>query len=143
MARKGTGTRKQAKGTYGIKSWDEKTWDGKDRKEQPGAKLTHAVVTFTFQGDIEGEGHVHYLMAYRDDTFATFLGLQQITGRVGDRAGSFVMQVDGKFENGAATSTWMVIPGSGTGELRGIRGEGTTVARHGDQQPFTLDYDFE
>ena len=26
-----------ASGSYEIKSWDEKTWDGKGRTEQPGA----------------------------------------------------------------------------------------------------------
>ncbi|MFL5802893.1 MAG: DUF3224 domain-containing protein [Roseiflexaceae bacterium] len=35
------------------------------------------------------------------------------------------------------------MPGSGTGQLRGMRGEGSTVAHHGDAQPFTLDYSFE
>ena len=133
----------QVTGTYGIKAWDEKTWDGKDRAEQPGAKLTHAVVTFTFQGGIEGEGNVHYLMTYRDDANATYVGLQQIVGRLGDRSGSFVTLVNGVFEDGAATSTWSVVPGSGTGGLRGLRGEGSTVAHHGDSQPFTFDYYFE
>jgi Protein of unknown function (DUF3224) len=143
MAQKRTATSTRAKGTYGIKKWEEKTWDGKDRKEQPGAKLTHANVIFTFQGDFEGEAAVHYLMSYRDDTYATFVGLQQMTGRLADRSGSFVVKVDGVFENGAAKSTWTIIPGSGSGDLRGLRGEGSTVAHHGDTQPFTLDYYFE
>jgi len=143
MNQKGTGTKMRATGNYGIKSWNEKTWDGKDRKEQPGAKLTHAIVVFDFHGDIEGEAKVQFLMSYRDDTFATFVALQQITGRIGNRSGSFVTQVNGTFENGAAKSTWTVVPGSGTGDLRGIRGEGSTVAHHGDSQPFTLDYFFE
>jgi hypothetical protein len=138
-----TGKSQHAKGTYGIKAWDEKTWDGKDRKEQPGAKLTHAKVTFNFQGDFEGEGNVHYLMAYRDDTYATFVGLQQMVGRLGNRSGSFVVTVNGVFENGAAKSTWTIVPGSGTGDLKGLRGEGQTEARHGDTQPFTFDYSFE
>jgi hypothetical protein len=137
----GKGTRVTA--TYGIESWDEKTWDGKDRREQPGAKLTHAKVIFTYQGDVEGDANTHFLMTYRDDETATFVGLQQIVGRVGNRTGSLVFQVQGVFKNGAASSTLTVIPGSGTGELRGIRGEGKSVATHGDTQPFTFDYTFE
>src|SRR5437667_12781299 len=100
MAQKATSISTRAKGTYGIKQWDEKTWDGKDRKEQPGAKLTHAKVTFTFQGDFEGEAKVHYLMSYRDDTYATFVGLQQMLGRLGDRSGSFATTINGVVENG-------------------------------------------
>src|SRR6266498_1123555 len=63
-------------------------------------------------------------------------------GQVGDRSGSFVVRADGVFEDGAATTTWQVIDGSGSGELRGIRGTGKAVAASG--QPggtFTLDYD--
>src|SRR3989442_9773523 len=104
MARKGTS--QHAKGSYGIKGWDEKTWDDRDYKELKGAKLTHAKVTFTFHGDFEGEGNVQFLMAYRDDSYATFVGLQQMVGRLGDRSGSFVLKVDGVFENGAAKPTW-------------------------------------
>jgi hypothetical protein len=137
-----TATMTRAKGTYGIKAWDEKTWDGKDHKKQPGAKLTHAKITFTFQGDFEGEAQVQFLMDYRDDSYATFVGLQRFTGRLGDRTGSFDTTVNGVFENGAAKSTWSIIPGSGTGDLHGIKGEGSTVAHHGDTQPFTLDYSF-
>jgi hypothetical protein len=133
----------QATGTYEIKGWDEQTWEGKNWKEQAGAKLTHAKITQAFHGDIEGEAAVQYLMAYRDDTYATYVGLMQISGRIGERSGSFVAKIEGVFENGAATSTWSILPGSGAGELQGLRGEGKTVAHHGSTQPFTLDYHFD
>jgi hypothetical protein len=136
-------TTTHATGTYGIKSWDEKTWDGKDRKEQPGAKLTHAVIVQTFQGDFEGEGTGHLVMTYRDDTYATYVGLQHMVGRLGDRSGSFVLKHDGVFEGGEARTTLTIVPGSGTGELSGLRGEGSTVAVHGDTQPISFDYYFE
>ena len=45
----------------------KKRGTGKDRTEQPGAKLTHALVTFLFHGDVEAEGKTQYLMAYQDD----------------------------------------------------------------------------
>ena len=143
MERKQAGASMRATGTYELKGWDEKTWDGKDWKEQSGAKLTHVKSELLFHGGIDGQANVQFLMAYRDDSFASFVGLQQITGKIGDRAGSFVVQVDGVFENGAATSTWTVVPGSGTGDLQGLKGEGSSVARQEDQQPYTLDYSFE
>src|SRR5690242_4345520 len=59
----------KATGTYGIKSWDEKTWDGKDYKDRSGAKLTHAKIVFTFQGEVEGEVTAQLVMAYRNETF--------------------------------------------------------------------------
>jgi hypothetical protein len=143
MAQSETATKTHATGSYGIKSWDEKTWDGKDHKDpslKGTARLSHAKVTFTFQGDFQGEGEVQFVMSYLDDANATFVGLMKMTGKLNGREGSFVVKSDGKFENGAASSKWIIIPDSGTGALKGIRGEGETVAHHGDTQPFTLDY---
>jgi len=131
-----------ATGTHDMKTWDEKTWDGKPANEVSGAKLTRASVTNSFHGDIEGEGTLEYLMPYRDDGSASYVGLERVVGRIGDRRGSFVLQHSGTYESGTATTAWSVVPGSGTGDLRGLCGEGGFVARHGDQQvPFTLDYD--
>src|SRR5262245_33755343 len=111
----GVDTSTQNAGTYGLKSWDEKTWEGKDRKEQPGAKLTHAKIIYAFEGGFQGEAEAQLLMAYRDDTYAIFNGWQRMTGRLGDRSGSFVIEVQGVFENGAAKSNWKILPGLGTG----------------------------
>src|SRR5437899_8821126 len=105
---------------FAIKSWDEKAY-----REGPGRpKLTRASVTKTYSGDIEGEGQVEYLMMYRSDGSATFVGLERIVGRIGDRTGSFVLQRTGVFEDGLAKESYHVIPGSATGDLEGLRGEG-------------------
>ena len=37
--------------------------------------------------------------------------------------------------------SYFVIPGSGTGELRGLRGEGTSAVGHGTEHPLTLNYE--
>src|SRR2546425_7286761 len=117
--REATSMRKQAKATFGIKSWDEKTYN-----EIEGApKLTRVSATKSYQGDIEGEGKVEYLMMYRSAGSASFMGLERVTGSVGGRSGSFVLQHSGTFEDGVA-KVISVVPGSGTGDLRGMRGEG-------------------
>jgi len=133
-----------ATGTHDMKTWDEKTWDGKPANEVNGAKLTRASVTNSFHGDIEGEGTLEYLMTYRDDGSASYVGLERVVGRVGDRAGSFVLQHSGTFDGAAAKTTCFVVPGSATGDLRGLQGEGGFVAHHGEASTsYTLDYDFE
>ncbi|HEX8218850.1 MAG TPA: DUF3224 domain-containing protein [Chloroflexia bacterium] len=130
----------RATGTYEVKSWDEKPYE----ELEEGAKLTRASVTETFQGDIEGESTVEFLMMYLDATTASYVGMQRVVGRLGGRSGSFVLQVSGTFEGGLAQATWSVVPGSGTGELRGLRGEGGFPAQHGTSNvPYTLDYSFE
>ena len=123
---------------FAIANWDEKPIGEGDALP----KLTRATVTRTFTGDIAGEGHVEYLMLYRSDGSATFVGMERVVGQVAGRAGSFVLQRVGSFENGVATESYSVIPGSGTGELQGLRGEGTSAVGHGREHPLTLDYEF-
>ena len=126
-----------ANSRFTIKSWDEKPYG--EGEGLP--KLTRASVTRTFKGDIAGEGQVEYLMMYRGDGSATVVGLERVVGHVAGKAGSFVLQRTGAFENGVATESYIVIPGSGTGELRGLRGEGTSALGHGTEYPLTLHYE--
>jgi hypothetical protein len=74
---------------------------------------------------------------------AVFVGLERIVGRIGDKTGSFVVQHVGAFDGGSAKGTLLVVPGSGTGDLRGLRGEGSFEAGLGSdgRRSFTLDYD--
>jgi len=122
---------------FAIKSWDEKAYEEGDGLP----KLTHAHVTKAFTGDLEGEGQVEYLMMYRDDGSATFVGLERFVGRIGPRFGSFVLQRMGVFEGGQAKENYSVVPDSGTGDLEGLRGEGSTSLGHGSEYPFTLEYE--
>lgn len=128
--------RSQATGTFAIKSWDEKPHDTLSGD----IKLTRATVVQSFTGDIEGDGKVEYLMVYREDGTASFIGLQLVSGRIGDRYGSFVLQNDGEFEAGTAKAAWTIVPGSGTGGLRGLTGSGGFEATHDGEATFTLDY---
>jgi Protein of unknown function (DUF3224) len=128
-----------ANARFAIKGWDEKPYsEGQDLP-----KMTRAAVTKTFTGDIAGEGHVEYLMMYRSDGSATFVGFERIVGSLAGRAGSFVLQRTGVFENGMAKESYAVVSGSGTGELQGLRGEGATAVGHGMEHPFTLTYELD
>jgi hypothetical protein len=131
--------RKQANSTFALKSWDEKTYN-----EIEGApKLTRVSATKSYQGEIEGEGKLEYLMMYSTADSASFIGLERVTGSVGGRSGSIVLEHSGTFEGGVAKVILSVVPSSGTGELRGMKGKGGFSAGH--QQPYamTLDYGFE
>ncbi len=131
--------KQNANARFAIKNWDEKPYsEGADLP-----KLTRASVTKTFTGDIEGEGHVEYLMMYRSDGSATFVGLERVDGRIGDKTGSFVLQRTGAFEGGLAKETYSVVPGSATGDLRGLAGEGSSSVGHGMEHPFVLSYELE
>jgi hypothetical protein len=127
-----------ANARFAIKSWDEKPYsEGQDLP-----KLTRASVTKTYTGDITGDGEVEYLMMYRSDGSATFLGLERVVGRIAGKTGSFVLQRTGVFEGGQAKESYSVIPGSATGELHGLLGEGRSAVGHGMEHPITLEYEF-
>ena len=129
--------KKRANARFAIKNWDEKPYS--EGQGQP--KLTRASVTKTYTGDLEGEGQVEYLMMYRSDGSATFVGLERVVGRIGGTTGSFVLQRIGVFESGQAKESYSVIHGSATGALEGLRAEGSSAVGHGMEHPFTIDYE--
>jgi hypothetical protein len=131
--------KKSANARFAIKSWDEKPYS----EGQGLPRLTRASVSKTFTGDIEGEGKVEYLMMYRSDGSAAFVGLERVVGRIGGKSGSFVLQRTGVFENGQAKESYSIVPGSATGELQGLRGDGSSAVGHGMEHPFSLDYDLD
>jgi len=129
--------KKTAHARFAIKGWDEKPYsEGQDLP-----KLTRATVTKTFTGDIDGEGVVEYLMMYRSDGSATFVGLERVTGRIDGKAGTFVLQRAGVFESGLAKESYSVVAGSATGDLIGLQGAGSSAVGHGLEHPFTMDYE--
>jgi Protein of unknown function (DUF3224) len=129
--------KKSANARFAIESWDEKPYsEGQDLP-----RLTRASVRKRFTGDIEGEGQVEYLMMYRSDGSAAFVGLERIVGRIGGKTGTFVLQRIGVFENGQAKESYSILPGSATGELQGLRGDGSSAVGHGMEHPFSLNYE--
>jgi hypothetical protein len=126
-----------ANARFAIRSWDEKPYsEGQGRP-----RLTRASVTKTYTGDIEGEGQVEYLMMYRPDGSATFVGLERVVGQIGGKSGTFVLQRTGVFESGQAKESYSIIPGSATAELLGLTGEGSSSVGHGMEHPFILSYE--
>lgn len=125
--------------TMSLKSWDEQPFS----EVEGGPKLARATVSIGYSGAIEGEGSLVYLMTYHSDEDVRSIGLERVSGRLGERAGSFVLEHDCVLADGAAVDTVTVVPGSATGELGGLRGAGRFVWEHGEDGRLTLDYDFD
>lgn len=126
----------RATGEFSITSWDENTY----QDIEGGGKLTRAAVTGSFGGDVTGTGDFQWLMCYRPDGSANFVGLQRIEGALDGRSGSFVVESVGAFDGARAAGTWRVLPGSGTGELTDLRGDGGFDAPMGSTASFHLNY---
>ena len=128
-----------ASGTVTTGDWQEEIY----AQLEGAPKLSLDRIGHTFAGDLEGDGTARFLNAYRDEATATYCGFERVVGRLGGRSGSFVLQVAGRYEDGTATTAWSVVPGSGTGALAGLRGEGGYVSTMNGNEPYRLDYGFE
>ena len=127
--------------TTGQASFKASTWEETSYAEfEGGRKLTRVHAVFAYEGDIEGEGIVDYLMAYSPDGTGNFVGMERILGRVGGRSGSLVAQHNGTFDPRAVHTHWVFVPGLGAGELEGITGGGElTLEGHG---PYPFSFEF-
>jgi hypothetical protein len=108
-----------------------------------GPVLTRIHVEESFSGDLSGEGVVEFLQAARADGSATFVGIERVTGTLGGRTGTFLLQDAGTVQGSIVSGDWFVVPGSGTGQLAGLRGEGGFRANLGENAQIHLDYWFE
>ena len=129
----------RAEATYEIKSWDERSYD----EEDGGPRLTRATVVRTYLGQIEGDATTEYLMTYRADGSASFVGFERIVGSIGEREGSFVLQHVGTFSEGVARGKFTIVAGSATRDLHGLVGGGAFESGHAARHPITLDYDYD
>ena len=108
-----------------------------------GPVLTRIHVEESFSGDIDGEGVVEFLQAAGADGSASFVGIERVTSELGGRRGTFLLQDAGTVQDNLVSGDWFVIPGSGTGQLTGLRGEGGFRANLGEGAQVHLDYWFE
>ena len=76
-----------------------------------------------FTGDLEASARGHMLSAGTGiKGSAAYVAIDQVTGALDGRKGSFVLQHSGSMKRGAPTLSVMVVPDSGTGELEGLTG---------------------
>jgi hypothetical protein len=125
-----------ASGTFQVSNMKDEPY----RELDNGGKLTRATGDQAYAGDIGGTGDVQWLMSYRSDGTAHFVGIWRITGSVGGRSGAFVVESTGEFDGTASAGSLSVVEGLGEGELQGIRGSGSFRATGGADATYELDY---
>ncbi len=128
----------QASGTFKNTGWEENTYAGVDEQR----KLTDVSATFAYSGDITGESVLKYLMSYNSDGSCDYFGLERVSGKIGDRAGSFTLHQQGRWTGTSLSCDLKIIDGSGDGDLTGITGQGRyTWDMNAEAGNFTIDYD--
>ena len=125
-----------AEATFTITSWEQVD----DPAPAEGPTLGRATVKKTFAGDLVGESTAELLMSGAGGDSAGYVAMERITAALQGRAGTFDLQHGAQMGGPDPRTYWLIVPGSGTGELRGIRGEARY--QHDDSGArFTLDYD--
>jgi hypothetical protein len=98
-----------------------------------------------YDGDVRGRSATLFTAAYDQATGqGTYVAMEAFEGSVDGRAGTFAY-VHSATTSGADRSHefFLVVPGSGTGELAGIRGDGSLVVETDGTHRVTLEYELD
>lgn len=108
--------------------------------DESGMSLVRYGMTEEFTGGVTGTGTASHVSIARKDGTTTFTGIERITGAVDGRTGSFVITDAGYHDrHNMAHGRWTVVAGSATGELAGLRGEGSfAVTIDGPDGPLSI-----
>lgn len=127
-----------------------KTWDEERVAEIQGAHaVARARFTTVWAGEISGTSTCWLLICYVDGDPAKaetlvgpYTGYELVDATIGDRRGTFALAASGDHRGGVARTDVTIVPGSGTGDLAGIRGSGSYAA-DAMEYSLQLDYDLE
>jgi hypothetical protein len=115
-------------------------YDEEPYAEAEGVELSRVHISRTFSGDLEGESTAELMIA-KSEGGGGYIGHDRISGTVGGKSGSFVFQHGGIMGPEGVSNTGTIVPGTGSGELDGITGEGTMLADDVGNHTLTLTYE--
>jgi hypothetical protein len=116
------------------------TYDERGDSEFEGSARARIDVTRTFSGDIDGRSTAELMTVRSADGSAAYVAFDRVVATIDGKSGAFVFQHWGTITADGARIAGAVVPGSGTGELSGIEGEGTI--RVDDEGTHTLELDY-
>lgn len=94
----------------------------------------------TYHGDLEGTAKGEFLGAISPvEGSAGYVAIEQVTGTLAGRSGTFMLQHSGSMDRGAQSLSIMVVPDSGTGELTGLAGT-MRIIMEGGKHAYEFDY---
>ena len=97
----------------------------------------------TFIGDLDASSAGEMLTAMTPtDGSAGYVAIEQVTGILGERTGSFVLQHFGTMQAGDERLILEVVPDSGTGELSGLSGR-MSISVEGGEHKYEFEYALE
>jgi hypothetical protein len=115
-------------------------YDEEPYAESEGTELSRVHISRSFSGDLEGES-IAELMIAKSEGGGGYIGHDRIAGTLAGKSGGFVFQHGGIMGPDGVSNTGTILPGTGTGELEGITGEGTMLADDEGNHTLTLEYE--
>jgi hypothetical protein len=115
-------------------------YDEEPYGEAQSAEVSRVHISRTFAGDLDGESAAELLIA-KSEGGGGYVGHDRITGTLNGQSGGFVFQHTGLIGPEGVTNTGVIVPGTGSGELSGITGEGTMLADEDGNHTLTLEYE--
>jgi hypothetical protein len=131
----------------------KKTMNGKftvKATPQPGDELTQSLGAMRmkfdkrFEGSLSGESVVS-MMGILDQKIGSggYVAIEQFKGAIDGKRGSFYLQHSCTMNRGAASQQIVVIPDTGTDQLKGLVGEMTIDIKEDGSHFYTFDYELE
>ena len=130
----------RATGSFEVKVVQQKP----DTQIARAANLGRLTIDKRYHGELEGTGKGEMLAAQTDTKdSAGYVALERVSGTLKGRSGSFVLQHNGTRDRGKAATTVLVVPDSGTGELRGLSGRMNIIVAADGAHSYEFDYRLE
>lgn len=105
-------------GTFEITSWQESV----EKELANGTKLNRANVRQSYTGSLSGKSELTYQLCYDTSGNADFVGFETISINTPNELDVIVLQHNGCFNNGIATSKFTVVESSHDKTLIGYEG---------------------
>lgn len=108
-----------------------------------GPPLSRINIEREFTGDLVGKSTAELQACQPSPDCFGYVGTDRFSGRLKDRAGSFVFQHGGMHEGGTLRPFGYVVTGSGTQQLTGLRGEVRISVSPSGEHTLELNYELE
>ena len=124
-----------ARGRFDVKMQPQPAQD-----EAAGAVIGRMLLDKRYHGTLDATGKGQMLAAHGSEKgSAGYVAIELVSGTLDGRSGSFVLQHTGIMDRGAPQLSIVVVPDSGTDDLRGLSGRMDIVIAAGEHT-YVFDY---
>jgi hypothetical protein len=115
------------------------SWEPHIEADDELADIGRARIRKQFSGEMEATSVANAILYQTPVQSGGYAALERITGKIGDREGSFVVQHSGiRDTDGSGPAYGDVVPGSGTGDFEGVKGP-MRIGQDDDGEYFLLE----